>query len=1088
MLQLNSSFQINNSQLPSSIAPKKVQDKEKNKIALELGQIISATVTKKTDTKTMLATKDNYQFEADNDKITGQVGEELQFQVVKKTGDGIELKQITRESTDIAKAIEKKRSNVDLKEMFKKNNLITEDDPKAQDKDLKMKEMEAISKIKRQVRYVSNNMSRSALKELLASGVTLEKISLSVLNSVMKEIQSKPTSQVSPDELDKMINQYLEENNLPVKNTSKNKAIVKALSSEGLPPTDKNIKSLDTVVFKLKEIQSPDDETIAQLVKEEKSLTVENIYLAKHTSSSFQAKEKLPPETWKALDPEINKVFDREGIEKTDETVSAAKLLIENETPVTQPNVEKVIFLRNLKSHLNVQDILRGAAQNIKFDKSVSNVPVDTKSLPIQYENAIKDIPFITASHIEFILNKNQKPTIENLTQSLKEKLVVSEKIAVDTTKTEEVAIAKKQLVDIQLKLTYEAAQRMSSKKDNILNLPLAQAIAKLESLEQNADYSSSLRAMNADDSPENIAKINNLYKDLKDSQTQQNNLFAQLLSKAVPFTVRAIADNVRSNRLLKDYERFETVANPKHGDSFKKVEAQFSKFLEDMGITPTSENVKAASILSKSNLDVTDANLTEIKILDSKMSSIQNKLHPNIAAQMIKEGLNPREMKVDDVLNYIYEWDEKHGVSVSDNIYECIKNLDDTKTLTKDERESMIDFYRMLNIIQKDNNVSLGISLKYGSNLKLGDLMNDAKFYQKSKHGKADYNISVDDNFGALERPFDSNIRSRIESFPAKKLSEFEYNSLVIEKMAAEATPHAVTELFKTKTNNERPAKELLIEEAAEQLELANLDHKESISDERLEQAFKKITDTLNTPPTIINFMQRGQMPTTLSNIQAMQMLLKDSFTMGKSLDKLERDLKHEDDEFELELPSADLAELKLGNSTIDILDSVSAQLEDLKQNVTSRSLLEELELVQNSVQVGRHFEQHEENNRLQIPIKLTDKIANLNMYIVDENVSKKQTSDLIMSLNTDTIGNVSVFLKRDKDAVQLEISTDKVGASKLLKDNEASLVAYIRESGFHADSIVFTEKALVNDLPETVKNQVDYTPYQASEYEATI
>ncbi len=40
--------------------------------------------------------------------------------------------------------------------------------------------------------------------------------------------------------------------------------------------------------------------------------------------------------------------------------------------------------------------------------------------------------------------------------------------------------------------------------------------------------------------------------------------------------------------------------------------------------------------------------------VLDAKLTDISSRLHPMIAASMIKDGLNPLDMDIDDTLEYI--------------------------------------------------------------------------------------------------------------------------------------------------------------------------------------------------------------------------------------------------------------------------------------------------------------------------------------------------------------------------------------------------------------------------------------------------
>lgn len=1021
---MSGSFTITN---PLTAVISRPQDGRSNKLTVELGQIITATITKKTEAVTALATADGFRFEADSDKISGDVGDELQFEVVKAGKGGLELKQIQRASQEMVENTEARRSSSGLISMLRQSGIEVTDanDTEDRDRDLRLKAMEAASKIKRKLRYVTNNAGRSAMKELLATGVSLEKISIDILNSVMREVEAKPESQTTPDELDAMIDKYMAENNIPVGEADNRKQLITALAEQGLPATAKNVRSLDTVLIKIREIESIDDDSIAKLLKDEKNLTVENIYLAKHTSAKLPAEDKLTPEKWQLLEPEVTRAFEREGIEPTPKALDAAKLLVEREIPVTAENVDKVSFLRELGG-LDVHKLLYQAAGRIKQDRVLADVSVYADSLPDTYEDVMADIPFITAAHMEFLLKREPEPTVADCCRVLKERIPAAEV-------SEQAEAVHDRLLEVRRKLTYEAAGRLISKNIDITEMKLDEAIAQLDSLAEAADYSRNLRAMGAEPTTENVAQMNELYTCIEEITPTPNRVFAALLGRSIPFTIRAMHSVAESRRAAEGYERFATTVTPKYGD---KLRERIAPFLENNDIPVTSDNIKAAEILTKNQLAVTPENITEIKLIDLKIAGIQDRLHPNIAATMIKEKRNPLNMHVDEILSYIDGFNDEYGEGVGDKLTEHIRALDDTKALSKDERDAMIAVYRTLNLLRRDQSVGLGLSLKHGAELTLGRLLSDAQNYQRLKN-TGDMDIAVDDGFGETERvtPDDNNIRRLLDNVSAKALTECELNSMMIDKFTEQATPAALKRVFDTGADG------LLLEEALELMEPSGYD-----TEARLDRMQASLTAAAELSTSALGRLQYGEVPPTVANMQAMHLL--ENTGLGKILRKLEERL--EDDTFDI--PESDLT--ALGDDS-DVLETVSAQLEDVRERIMSHDLLDELILVQNAIKVQQYVGRRERG--ITLPVRLREGIGDLNVYI-DRNAEQQDT--VLLALDTPNLGKVRLYISRSDADARVEVAADDVHALAALKRNADALREYLTESGFNAE-IEFPEEA---------------------------
>ncbi|MCL2699002.1 MAG: flagellar hook-length control protein FliK, partial [Defluviitaleaceae bacterium] len=550
--------------------------------------------------------------------------------------------------------------------------------------------------------------------------------------------------------------------------------------------------------------------------------------------------------------------------------------------------------------------------------------------------------------------------------------------------------------------------------------------------------------------------------------------VFAALLAKSIPFTVRATHELVFADRqkidMREGYEKFETVITAKHGDSFAKIREQIEPLLKTTGVKATNDNVKAAGILIKNKLDVTPGNITEIRLIDAKFSAIQDKLHPNIAAAMIKERMNPLDMHVDDVLRFIDGFNDEYGENARDKLAEHIRALDDAKTLTKEERGAMIAVYRALNAISKDDSAGLGLGLKYGGGLTLGDMLADARNFQR-------YGGESDD---MLSRDRNDNIRQMLEDIPRKTLAECELNAILIDKISEKATPGALKNVYSN------GGKHLELSEALEFMDDETYDAE--FSDGQLTRMRAGLSAATELSVENLGRLAYSQAPLNVANMQAMALL--ENAGLGRMLDKLAgrlRDAQDEEDEreeLEVGIPDGDLTALKDGESVENVLADISARLEDIKENITSRSLLDELILVQNAVMVQRHLCR---NEPVTLPVRLSGGIAGLNMYVLDEAAAQGESVDLAVALDTPNLGQVKVFAKRSGESVSLEITAGSPRAEAALKRNIDFLRECLAAAGYGAEEIVF-KGAPENKTEEKITIGENPDPPQTAEFEAKV
>ena len=566
-----------------------------------------------------------------------------------------------------------------------------------------------------------------------------------------------------------------------------------------------------------------------------------------------------------------------------------------------------------------------------------------------------------------------------------------------------------------QLKLTIEAANRHQN-----LNIDVDTLRETVKNLQLNVDGALKyLKLADAETKPEQANLLTNIFDSIEVIKQPTVNVHAEIVKGEVDFTIKGVSESVKFAKAAEGYELNATVPDARYGDSFNKVKGQFAPLLENLGITATSENIKAAFILSKNKMDVTDENLLQVKSIDNKISQIINNLHPMIAATMIKEGLNLLEMHADELLGYIKQFNISKGESSEDKIAQNIMKLDADGVLDSEARKAMIAVYRMLNVIRKDGAAALGLAAQMEgikeAPITLGEILNLAQTKKTD--------VTVSDNLGQLESLTygDESIRKILENSTKAPIN---YSEILTEKFINIAEPETLKSMMETSINE-------TIEDLA-----ATSEHLKENSDLPLNQ----IEAFVSTHPEIINNMQKLGIKSTQGNIRAFEKIQKDKNALAKEV--------LSEEVFE-KIPDATLHELRNGQTPADILSSILNSLGVSPEDSSIKSLL-----------AVTHGLNEENEKGFQIPIKLAGQTTNLSMYVLNEKALAEDGARVLMSLDTNALGALNVYFTINSGHVDINITTETYASANVLSGMETELEALLKDTGVSSCNLTFASK----------------------------
>lgn len=1040
-----------------------------NSSIFKQGNTFSAKVIGKNNNNFLLEAFGNTQFETSFSSINPNIGDTLDFEVVSYGDNRPALKLINAITPTSTRGSVNQLSNHDLMQLFKQSNFVKDDDISSTDNDKVansqqeeiLKISKIISKIQNKLSYTSNNLSLAAVNELLSSGICISKIDVELLNSMLKEIEESPNFEFY--------------NNSSKDNLNQKEEIIKSLTNKKLPTTDKNIADVERAIVAFNEISKLDDSTIIHFLKQEKDLTLDNIYLSKYTvGKKPMYKESINDNSWQNLKSEVNKLFVSESITNTKENMDVAKLLISNEIPITSDNIDLVLFLRDLKKNIDMPSFINEATNNIRKDIPITEIYLNksvylqnSENLNSTYKNILRDLPNISPNVISTLEALNKPITLFNLRNN-QYNTTIDEQL----TKPSDKNLAyRRELAEIQLKLTSEASLRLIGKNIDIDTMPLIKVVEELRILEKES-YGKTLALMGAEPSTENVERVQNLYDKINSFKPLTTNVFSDIIKRETQFTIDGISKSLLATKAMEGYEVFLTMPNEKYGDSFSNVYSQFPSVLESLGIEPTEDNIRAASILSRNKMDINYENIMQVKVIDQKINYVQDRLHPYIAANIIKDGLNPLNMHVDEIISYIDSFNNEYGTNLKDKIAQHILDMDLTENLSKEDRASMIAIYRMLNEIQRNNGASLGLNIKSGQSPTLGHLLDSANYYTRT-HGNFSYtDIYIDDNFGTIENynipennirnllnstyqaPTETNI-SRIntllkndENVNAGMVNELTYNEMLLHSATEKLSTGVLKQLMDTNIDFLREPLPNLLHK------LENFDiHNNIVNSSSI---LEDIKDIVNFNPKVIHFLESNNIPPSIKNIQSVTHLYKKPGYIGGILNTISERQKR----ISLldNIPKSPIEYIGDDEKIKNTLNNISDNLENFIFEDTDNSLIKEIKLAQNAIKVQSFISSRQET--FSLPIRLHDKITNLNMFIPNGIIPTNGNINIAISINTPKFGDISCYIKVYDENIELYLNSKDNTTLQLLKDTKGNLFSIFNDIGYNIDKIFYNEE----------------------------
>ena len=1018
---------------------------------LTKGQLIKGTVVDIGDQVTLNFDGQNV---TTSKELLGDVniGDVKTFEVTKATDNEIELKlygEIVKNGVQSIQVVNQDTDREAIKAMKEK----------AASKQEKENEYQETNK---KLESIRSRLTKEDYQEIEQEGFPIEAYSINGLYAALNRVKARQTKEEEEADLQSQESQNA--------STLAGQTIGQRLVEENLPATAENVAALTKALGMSDSVKKMDDKTMQYLISTGATPSIGNIYKAYYSGSTGNI-QPLSDEEWNKLQGQVGDIITSAGYESTQENLSSAKWLIENQLPLTEETFTYKKGLEDLKENSDQNTILNQLTEGMKAGVS----PVDVSLLSASKESGeqiVADVNSISPDAVETAVKNGTELTIRNLTEIQKQLQVKTqgEDGASGNTGTfdssgssyEEVR-AKRQLEEIRLKMTADAAIQLEKKGFKVEVQELSKVVDALKELEDNY-YKEYLKEADVEPTQSLVQVFKDTTSGIEQLKYMPSYILGSTLSAQEVQTIPSLLSEgtnlqAKLSKAGEAYETLATVPNGEYGDSIKKAFANMNSLLAEMNIENTAENQRAVKILGYNQMEINQESIDRVKAYDQQVTTMIDNLHPAVTVRMIKEGFNPLEMSISELNQTIDQIKEEQGISSEEKYSTFLRKLENSDGITADERKAYIGVYRLLYNVEKSDGAALGAVIKADQEVTLDHLLTAV---QTIKKGKLD--AVIDDEFGTLQEITRSkeSIAEQLSSLTEKQEQnssfeqggqdsqeqQTEYLNRIVKQLGAEVTPEILKEVGTQQNQSSgnlsglpqnglwETIKDTPIDQLLGQVNQFKGTEDNPVSDTIYQEKTEQIRELYKNSEQAIRFLNDYHVASTPMNIMMANSVLSNGESPIKRLLKLQEEENVEKSEESLK-ETNDLSDKIINKQSMEAAyteletDAKAALTQAYAEEKIDSWKLAELKTIGQQISFARKLAEKE---FYQIPIETEKGITNMNLTILR---GETDSGKLSVTAWSNELGNVKAdFTLKDK-VLKGFISSDNRGGLDKLKNN---------------------------------------------------
>ena len=837
--------------------------------------------------------------------------------------------------------------------------------------------------------------------------------------------------------------------------------LAQAMKEADLPCTEENVRGVMEALSLAQTLQTPGDGAVKYMLDNGMEPTIGNLYKAEYSgSAAYQANPEAAVDMTMFSD-QIDAIIARAGLSVDDTSKEACQWLLDNSVPLNEENLAYYMELKNLSLPVQAEALLGSMAAAVAEGKSPQEaLLVDGQSFADKAQDACDVIGEATDEDVAYVVDHGMELNIRSLKEAMAHRSGEETADSASGDAQEETAessadgstaytqreldllTARRQLEETRLAMTAQANYALLKKGIQIDTQPLAELVEALKETE-NQYYEQLLKGQGVEASETNV----NLFRETTERVNDLKTVPAYVLGAQgvkdasvaeVHDTGRAMRDTFE--RANQSYETLMTASRADLGDSIQKAFRNVDDILNDLGVEATEENRRAVRILGYNGIEITEDSIIQMKAADEEVQRMFKNMTPAVVTQLIKQGINPLEMKISDLNRVADQVRSEVGKDDNQKFSEYLYKLEKNNQITEEERNSYIGIYRLIHQVEQTDGAAIGALVNQGAEMTMKNLLTAVR----SSHKTNRMDISVDNDYGeSKEQTVSTNsITDQIETA---------YQTNCMKDAADLLTPGRLQQVFDQHPDWQNMTPEEFAHALAE-----TVDTDAAAEREYLQEQMRMVQEAASAPDEIYRMLEQFDLPNSAMNVNAIQsmmanrnQLFRQIFGEESTNPDREKKITAEDIEAIKESIIEDFGEAV---SEPEALAEVQETLGKVAENVMKTMIssdevtsidVREMRLMQAKLSINQTLAKKEQYS---IPVLVGDKVTNVSLKIV-RGVETKGIVDIM--LESEMSGKIAATFQAKEEGISGLVVTDKQETRDLLADQMGFLASAIQESG---------------------------------------
>ncbi|MCR4789166.1 MAG: DUF6240 domain-containing protein [Lachnospiraceae bacterium] len=764
-----------------------------------------------------------------------------------------------------------------------------------------------------------------------------------------------------------------------------------AMNRKDIPVTRENAEAVENGFKQLTEASPLGEGSVKYMVENNLKPTVENIYTASFCGGNdasrqshgyysagdvagYYAKKSDELDVASIL-PQAENVIKEAGMEVNDENVKSAMWLVDKGIPLTTDTLKSLNDISSL------------------------SLPMEHKEFVEHATDALMDgINVIKAD-----LTRNG---------SLRDKAIsiYDEVQSLGTIKGRRV------LEEVRLSMTIEANLKLLKSGYQIDTAPMEDLVENLKKAEEQI----AKELTGEKEAPKAVEKKKDYEEALSILGSIKNAPISISYEIETTDTLRQIDDKavvLRSTyeKAGQSYETLMSAPRRDLGDSIQKAFRNVDELLDGIDEALTDENRRAVRILGYNSIEITKENLDTVRAKDKLLTETIENLTPGRVLGMIREGINPVSMSLEELDGYLKEQDTTADdmMSFSKFLYKLEKSND----ITEDEKEAYIGIYRLVRQIEKADHSVIGAIEEMNAEYSFDNML---KVLRSRKHKSMDYKI--DETFTGVD----------------------------VKDTGIESISSQISKGFLRDTND---LKNMLRDQG-----------NQDAAKEYDEQILEEIRKTVRTEAQILEQLSSYNMEISPSNIADMQTMLQSPMSVFERLKEL--GLKKE---FK-EIPSSkEEAQSSFKEFTGSIKDFLENEVFGRGEILTDSANIKRISKIYAHMDF---LERQSQEENYEIPTSIGGQSVAINLKVIHGESNEQKVA---ISFGSDIFGNVAAEFKASSDGLSGYCSLENKEMASVLNGNTDTLREDLSSQGIALKDVYFVNSASIDLYQFNIKQTKD-------------